>query len=204
MSAILPPDTLAAIEAQVWGLLEAGTRSHRAPFHHGVVGTLGDDGPNLRTVILRGVDAGARRLRFHTDRRSPKFAELERDPRIAWTFYDEPSRLQLRVWGRAALHHGDALAEAHWQATPLNSRRVYQVLSAPGAISADPAADLPPELDDARWTAGFSERARPHFAVVVTAVTRLQALYLHHAGHRRVEFRYGPDGQREIAHWLVP
>ena len=33
----LPPDTLDAIEAEAWTLLEAGGRSFRAPFHSGQI-----------------------------------------------------------------------------------------------------------------------------------------------------------------------
>ncbi len=207
MSSNTPPpsDDLDHIEAEVWTLLAAGARSHRAPFHSGVVGTITADGPNLRTVILRGADAAARRIRFHTDTRSPKFAELSADPRLAWTFYDEPSRLQLRLWGMAILHHDDALADAQWLATPLNSRRIYHAVTAPGTSSDVPTGGLPPELDDARWTAEFSERARPCFAVIETAVTRLEALYLHHAGHRRAAFHYELEsGDRLTAGWLIP
>lgn len=200
----LPPDTLDAIEAQAWAMLVAGTRSHRAPFHSGMVATTGADGPALRTVILRGADAEAHRLRFHTDTRSPKFAELTADPRLAWAFYDEPSRLQLRLRGQAVVHHDDAVADAQWQATPLNSRRIYHAVVAPGSVSEAATSGLPPALDDGRWTLEYSERARPNFAVVETFVTHLEALFLHHAGHRRAAFRYAADGRREDARWLVP
>lgn len=200
----VPPDTLDAIEAQAWAMLVAGTRSHRAPFHSGMVATTGADGPALRTVILRGADAETHRLRFHTDTRSPKFSELKTDARLAWAFYDEPSRLQLRLRGEAILHSDDAVADAQWLATPLNSRRIYHAVVAPGSISEDATSGLPPELGDGRWTLDYSERARPNFAVVETCVTELEALFLHHAGHRRARFRYGPDGLRIAAHWLIP
>jgi len=200
----LPPDTLDAIEAEAWTLLEAGGRSFRAPFHSGQIASIGADGPNVRTVILRGADAAGRRIWCHSDRRSPKFAELAADPRVAWTLYDEGSRLQFRAWGHARLHHDDAVAEERWATTVLNSRRVYQVLDAPGSTSPLPTAGTPPELDDGRWTIDFSERGRAHFAVVETVVQRLEALYLHHAGHRRASFRYDADGCRTAADWQVP
>ena len=200
-----PPDTLDAIDAESWALIEAGGASFRAPFHSGQLASIGPDGPNVRTVILRGADAATRRIWCHTDTRSPKFAELTADPRVAWTLYDEGARLQFRAWGRAVLHHDDAVADQRWAATVLNSRRVYQVTAAPGTVSPVPTAGAPPELDDdSRWTIDFSERGRAHFAAVETVVTRLEALYLHHAGHRRASFRYRADGSRIDADWLIP
>ncbi len=200
----LPPESLDAVEAEAWAFLEAGGRSFRAPFHSGVIGTLGAEGPSTRVVILRGADGPRRRVWCHTDTRSPKFAEIRADPRVAWTLYDEPSRLQFRLWGRASLHHDDALADERWAATAMNSRKIYQAVVAPGTVSPVPTTGHPPELDDERWTLEFSERGRPNFAVVETVVTRLEALYLHHAGHRRIGIHYGVDGQRLSADWLVP
>lgn len=200
----LPPDSLDAIEAEAWSLIEAGGRSFRAPFHAGTLGTIGEDGPNLRTVILRGADGASRRIWCHTDIRSPKIAELGADPRIGWTLYDEPSRLQFRAWGIAVIHHGDDCARARWQTTVLNSRRIYHAVAAPSSVSPVATGGLPPELDDARWTPEYSERGEPNFVALETVITRLEALYLHHAGHRRALFRYGADGARTAADWLIP
>jgi pyridoxamine 5'-phosphate oxidase len=200
----LPPDTLDAVEAESWQLIEAAGSSFRAPFHSGQLATVSADGPNIRTVILRGADAGSRRIWCHTDVRSPKFDEISADPRVAWTLYDEGARLQFRAWGLARLHHDDEVARARWATTVLNSRRIYHAVAAPGTVSPEPTGGLPPELDDGRWTAEFSERAWPNFAAVATVVTRLEALYLHHAGHRRASFRYDVDGRRITADWLIP
>ncbi|MBA4284060.1 MAG: hypothetical protein C0434_00825 [Xanthomonadaceae bacterium] len=200
----LPPDGLDAVEAEAWRFIEAGGRSFRAPFHSGVLGSIGPDGPNLRTVILRGADGAGRRIWCHTDIRSPKIAELSADPRVAWTFYDEPSRLQLRAWGRAVIHFGDDLARHRWQATVLNSRRIYHAVAPPSSISPVATGGLPPELDDARWTPELSERGEANFAALETVISRLEALYLHHAGHRRASFRYDASGARTAADWLIP
>lgn len=198
------PEDLGGFERLAWQRLEAGTRSHRAPFHSGVIATVAGDGPNLRTVILRAVDSTAHRLRFHTDRRSPKVAELAADAAVAWVFYDEPLRLQLRLWGRARLHGDDQLADAQWRATTLNSRRIYHAVAAPGSSSEGPSDGLPDALADSRWDQAFSEQARPNFVVVETCITRLDALSLNHAGHRRAEFRYDADGRPSAARWLLP
>lgn len=203
-SARIPPDSLDAIEAEAWAFIEAGGRSFRAPFHAGTFGTIGADGPNLRTVILRGADGSTRRIWCHTDIRSPKIAELAADARIAWTLYDEPSRLQFRAWGRGKVHHGNDTAHARWQATALNSRRIYHAVAPPSSISAEPTGGLPPELDDERWTLDYSERGAANFVALETVITRLEALYLHHAGHRRASFRYDVDGLRTAAEWLIP
>lgn len=200
----VPPDSLDAIEAEAWAFIEAGGASFRAPFHAGTLGTIGADGPNLRTVILRGADGASRRIWCHTDIRSPKIAELAADARVGWTLYDEAERLQFRAWGHAVVHHGNDVARDRWQATALNSRRIYHAVAAPTSISPVATGGLPPELDDERWTLAFSERAATNFVALETVVSRLEALYLHHAGHRRAVLRYGADGTRSSADWLIP
>lgn len=207
----MPPDDLDALEARAWAELAAGTRSHRAAFHAGTVATQDADGPSARVVILRAVDADARRLVFHTDRRSPKVVALAADPRIGWSFYDAAGRLQLRLHGHARLHFDDAFADARWAASRPASRRAYLTTAAPGSRLPQPGDGLPPEVppedghgrataDDGPWVAP----ARAAFAVVETLIERLDVLVLHHGGHRRARYGYAADGSRHTAAWVVP
>ncbi len=190
-------DDLDETLAECWRLLARGVADRRSPFHSPTIATVGRDGvPRARVVILRGCDPSARRLRFHTDRRSAKVAEIAINPALALTGYDAGAKVQIRVEGHATLHVDDAVADAAWAASRPFSRVCYGVVPGPGTpIGQGGAFSLP---------AGEHEIAagRDHFCAVQVAVERIEWLYLAHDGHRRARFTAGETGF--AGQWLTP
>jgi hypothetical protein len=187
---------LTETRAQAWALLVRGVADRRSPFHAPTVASLGLDGrPRARVVILRGCDAASATLRFNTDRRTEKFAELARDPRVALTGYDAGSKIQIRIEGEASLHSNDAVADAAWEASRPFSRICYGTAPAPGVMLGD-GGDFSLPSADAEIAAG-----RANFSTVVIRARTLEWLYLAHAGHRRARFDLSSNGQGV---WLTP
>lgn len=177
-------------------MLVRGAADRRHPFHTPQVATVGEDGaPSVRTVVLRGVEPAARRLRFHTDRRSRKARELAAEPRLAIHAYHPAARIQLRLWGTATLHRDDAVAEAAWAATRPFSRACYRLAAAPGSPADDPQAALAVSGDG-------PEAGREAFLAVTVSVARMEFLHLAASGHRRALYDWS-SGALE-ARWLVP
>lgn len=189
-----PPSFYNDLEASLvraWQLIGRGTVDRRSPMHTPSVATTGRDGsPQVRVVVLRGVDGAARTLRFHTDKRSGKFADLSLDNRICVLGYDGTQKIQLRLTGRAQLHNLDALAQAAWDASRTMSRFCYTQGCAPGMPIVDPG--LPEPLAD-----GYE-----NFVVVVVSITSIEWLYLAAQGHRRARFTW--DQGQLSATWLAP
>jgi hypothetical protein len=187
---------LAAALGDAWARLEEGVRNRRSPFHSPMAATIGLDGqPRARVVILRGCEPAERSLRFHTDRRSDKIAELIRQPRIALTAYDAAAKVQVRAEGQASLHKDDAVADAAWDGSRVFSRICYGAEPGPGSELAGPGAFRLP-ADEAEIAAG-----RAHFCAVRIVVERLEWLYLAHEGHRRARFDVA-SGANGV--WLSP
>lgn len=186
-------DDLPGTLAEAFRLLSRGVADRRSPFHTPCLGTVDADGaPVLRTVVLRGFDPAARRIRIHTDLRSGKAAELRANPAVALHGYDAAAQVQLRLSGTATVHAADEVADAAWAASRPFSRRCYATPDAPGTACA-----TPPE-------APTDEAAgRPHFAAVLIAFDRLDWLWLCADGHRRARFAWAADGA-PAATWLVP
>jgi pyridoxamine 5'-phosphate oxidase len=172
--AAIPPiyNDLDAMDAHAWTLLARGANEARSLLHTPVLASIGLDGaPQARTVVLRAVDRAARQLRIHTDRRSPKFAELQHDPRVTLLAYDAAETLQVRLRGAASLHTGDALAHAAWVASAPSSRACYAQTEPPG--SAIDCPGIAPPVPASESQAGYE-----NFAVVLLSVTAIETLYL--------------------------
>ncbi len=201
--ATTPTLTLPGVESQAWTLLADGSRNPKDAFYTGTLGTLGNAGPSLRTVVLRGADPQQRITVCYSDVRAGKVAELLENPAVSWLFWDDGRKVQLRLNGRATVHTGDALADEHWQGTSPSNRRSYLAGPAPGTAQPFPTSGLPEGLDARQPNEEESAAGRPHFAVIVTQVERLEWLWLARSGHRRAAFRYAGT-ERVVATWLVP
>jgi pyridoxamine 5'-phosphate oxidase len=114
-------------------------RSEPADPNAMALATVGDDGlPNLRMVLMKGIDA--RGFVFYTNLESQKGRELEAQPKAALNFYWKSLNRQVRVRGPVE-PVGDAEADAYFatrprlaqvgawaslQSTPLESRMAFE------------------------------------------------------------------------------
>lgn len=152
--------------------------------------------PDVRTVILRAIDEDQYSLQFHTDSRSGKVAEMRRQPRVALHVYDEPRKLQLRLYGDAELHQDDELARAAYRTSGDMNRFCDQRLPAPGEPLTDPSAvSRPGSVDEIDFSGDC-------FMVVNVTVDMLDWLYLHPEGHRRARWSATSEGWH--GQWLMP
>jgi hypothetical protein len=197
------PRTLDEIERQCFTLLVRGVRDRRSALHVATLASAGRDGfPAARSVVLRAVDPAGRVLRFHTDRRSAKYAEMDADPRVAILFYDPRARLQFRFQALATLHHGDDVARGAWAGVSTGSRRCYLGL-APGSAQFAPASGLPAELETRPPTAAETTPGFANFSIIQARLLDLDWLHLAAGGHRRARFAWTQDAPT-VATWLAP
>ncbi|WP_290887502.1 pyridoxamine 5'-phosphate oxidase family protein [Arenimonas sp.] len=193
-------DSLDAVWTHAWARLLAGARSGGDPFHQGVLATVSSDGPQARYAVLRAVDPTGGTVAFHTDRRSPKVAQLAVDPRVAWCFFGHGE--QVRLSGTVVLHHDDAEAEAAWSASRRSSRQNYAGLNAPGTFVGQPGEGGPPGLGAPPLDAAALVAARGHFALARVQVHALDWLSLSAQGHVRARFEREPGGWQSS--WTTP
>jgi pyridoxine/pyridoxamine 5'-phosphate oxidase len=201
-----PPDFYNDLDLtfdHAWTLWVRGGADRRSAFHTPVVATVDASGaPQARVMVLRQADREARSLRFHTDRRSGKVAELAVRPDISVLGYDAASKIQLRVRGTGMiLQTGDAV-EAAWEKTGLPSRKCYLAHAGPGSLSEVPTSGLPDGYDARDPTLAQSLAGRAHFSILMVTVDSIEWVYLAASGHRRARFDWtGADWRKT---WLVP
>ncbi len=186
---------LPAFRDAALALLAEGVKNPRHPMHALALASLAGDGaPRLRSVVPRGLDAEARRLLIHTDRRSAKTGELRHDPRAALLGWDAGARVQVRLEGDCVLHHQDAAARQEWQLLRPAGRRIYRI----GPESGAPVA-VEGEIDPQRFG---EEEAFGNFTLIMFSFDVMDALFLGNQRHRRMRVDW-KAGKMRLA-WVVP
>jgi pyridoxamine 5'-phosphate oxidase len=183
---------------RIWSLLARGVADKRSPFNVPTVATVDAQGhAQVRTVVLRDCAPSERKLTFHTDCRSRKFDELTANPELAWHVWAPRQKLQVRISGRAALYHDNAVALAAWEQLHAGSRAIYKQALTPGTqISSPDASAAAPALS--------SSVALENFVLVETLVTAIEWLELAPDGHLRGLATWDPQKQDWEPHWLAP
>lgn len=192
MSADWPIDSLPELCAFIWDELGRVPDELPHPWRTPGLATVANDGPQVRTVVLRAVGIAERRLYAFSDARAPKARELSADNRAQWLFYDPARRVQLRAHTTVRVHRDDGIARSFWEAVPQANRRNYRSARPPGATVT--------RLESSREEIPESQPAQ--FAVLAASVTELDWLWLADGGHRRARFRWVIDSWS--GEWLVP
>jgi hypothetical protein len=195
-------DTLDAVLAEIWTMLETGVKRFNDPFHWPVLSTSAEDGPRSRAVILRQVSRAERLLVCHTDARASKAGEISACPDVSWLFYHPKRKVQLRITGQATLHRDDQFADEQWAKTRLTSRINYCSIEPPGTIVEKPSTGLPDFLRNKVPTLLESERGRKNFLAIACRIDSIDWLVLRLAGNRRARFKW--DNDMMNAAWLIP
>lgn len=185
---------LDAIERRVWDELVRCARQAGHGWRRAVLATSGEDGADARVVVLRDAHPSRWELLFYTDTRSPKTAQIARDPRATLVCWCPDIGWQLRLRCELELADDGLEVTSRW-AHVRHSPAAQDYLSplAPGSVVAQP--DRPAAATRSDDPACVQ---RTFFGVVTAKVKTLDWLELHAQGHRRA--RFSADGR----HWLAP
>jgi pyridoxamine 5'-phosphate oxidase len=195
-------NTLEGVLNEAWTMLKRGAQRFNDPFHWPVLGTTGEGGASLRTVILRQFILPERILVCHSDARADKVQEISNSAKVSWLFYHPKRKVQLRISGLAALHTDNQLADEQWSATKLTSRLNYCSVEPPGTPIDKPSSGLPDFLLNKVPTLLESEKGRKNFIAIASRIDSMDWLILKVLGNRRARFDWNEKGLN--ATWLIP
>lgn len=167
---------------EIWKTLVRATVDKKHPWRVAGFSTAGGNGPQVRSVILRAVNAVEHQLVFYTDARSQKMADIAHDPRVALLFWNAGNNTQLRVCGKASCESSELIVNDFWDQIPDYARRDYATLSAPGHV-----------LGSGGLLHDF-ETARRNFVVLNVGVHSMELLVLKREGHVRMGFEKRQGG----------
>lgn len=183
---------------EAWQRLEDGVGDRHSTFHLAKIGTVTLDGrPTQRTVVLRAANGIEKLLRFHTDKRSTKIAELSANPAISVIFYDPASKVQIRIDGTAQVHHDNDVSRNAWAETRSFSKACYLATEPPGSeVEAPPTAPT--------YDADADDIAYENFCAVTIDVTRLEWMHLASGGHKRAAYTWAKGQDTPTMSWIAP
>ncbi len=181
------PADLAAFLDHAWQRLSRGVADRRSAARHISFATVSLDGqPQVRTVVLRGVQRSQNVVEVHTDAASAKVTALQAHPFAQLLLWDDKPRLQIRLDARVEVLEGADVA-ALWDRVPPPAREAYGKVPPPGTpIDAPYAYDL------------LSDPAA--FRVLRCHILHIDLVELGQA-HRRATFCVE---DRWVGQWLVP
>ena len=191
------------VESLCWEMLVEGATNRKSAMHQAVISTAKDNRAFMRTVVLRRVDAGSKKIYLHTDNRSKKMEDINRNEHLSWLVYDQTLRAQIRLSGHAIVHHLDDLCTEQWAKTGHHSRRYYMTDQPPSTELDQPSTGLNEALTAFDYTLEESEVGFQHFVVVETCIDWMEWYYTHSKGNQRAVFTYS-DGSLSSATWLMP
>jgi hypothetical protein len=177
-------ESLRLIELSCWQQLERAAAQRDHPWRTMAMATTDGQIADVRSVILREVDAATRTLMFYTDVRSAKVEQLTSHPVGTVLAWSTELGWQLRLRCRFEIDHGGLAASSRWARLKLTpAAQDYLSPLAPGSmISSFDAPRAPREC----------------FALILAQVEAVDWLELHADGHRRAAFDV--RGSR----WLQP
>ncbi len=195
-------DNLDKFQHDAWHLLIKAALKRKGSYQTPTVATIGQDGhARQRVVVLREVDKPNRRLTLFTDARSDKVAELRAKPALSWLFWDPRKKVQVRMESKAVMEQGTGRCRAYWDKLPVQGRKSYAALQAPGTPQSSDAEPLPPSwhsdmpLEDTAY-------AFDNFMVITGAVSFIDCLHLHADGHQRATFTWEEEEWK--GQWVTP
>ena len=106
-------------------LLENGANERDHDFHIMTFCTIGKEGVEARSVVLRNFDKEKNIIRFHTDYRSPKLNDIKNNPNTVCLVYSYKLKTQLRIKTFSSIHYEDSIWNSSWDSTGLSSRKCY-------------------------------------------------------------------------------
>ena len=181
-------DSFAAIWQTLLHELHRGALDPKHPFRYLTVATVGEQFPQVRTVVMRQFTADLEFLAY-TDVRSSKVQELLEVPRVSLLFYHPKKQVQVRVQALATVHVEDELAQANWKRVSDKRRAEYQSELGPGKRIMHPKDG---------WE---SSSDHSYFSVLKFSPLSLEVLQLSREGHLRAQFDLASGWEGS---WLVP
>jgi len=150
-----------------------------------------NNAPQSRMVVLRKFLPDWT-LRFYTDYRSSKVADIKNHPSVSLLFWNPEERYQIRVQASATVHYQNEISEGEWQHVDDAAKKAYTTILAPGSGISQPN-EVRHQKDDTH-----------HFCVIDTLPFQIKVLQLNREDHLAMSFIRESAAEKWDGSWILP
>lgn len=151
-----------------------GYLKKKHPFRYPSLGSIENNSPTQRTVVLRDTTKDFELIMF-TDERSDKIKQLEINPNASLLFYHPKKLLQVKVEGQMKIIRSGKEYEDYWSRVQGKSQKDFITKNPPGT-----SIDNPDEVD-------YNENEH-HFCLLKLVPEQMEFLQLKRPNHIRARF----------------
>lgn len=169
----------------------AADTSHNLRFFSVATYNTDNNTPQSRMVVLRKFLPDWT-LRFYTDYRSSKVADIKYHPSVSLLFWNPEDRYQIRVQASASIHYQNEISENEWQNVDDASKKAYTTIPAPGTEISQP--------NEARHRKDNTH----HFCVIDALPFKIKILQLNREDHLAINFLRESANEKWDGNWILP
>ena len=113
------------IYEKIESLMSEALKNSAHPYRTFSLATIDEKMPSLRTVVLRDFSLEKNYFDCHSDLRSPKIKQLEKNNEFSALFYSSEKKIQLRFKGTVEIFHKNSITKQRWDNVTPSSKRCY-------------------------------------------------------------------------------
>ena len=138
----------------------------------------------------------------HSDLRSPKIKQLEKNKVFSALFYSSEKKIQLRFKGTVEIFHKNSITKQRWDNVTPSSKRCYMGPYNPSDILEEYHPNIPDNVQFKDPTDQDSLSAYNNFVIIRCHFYEIDFLKLKYSGHQRCKFIL--DKEKINVSWVAP
>ena len=183
-------------------LMSEALKDSSHPYRTFSLATVDEKTPSLRTVVLRDFSLNKQYFDCHSDLRSPKIKELNKNTKFSALFYSSEKKIQLRFNGTVEIFHQNSITKERWDKVTPSSKRCYMGPFNPSDSLEEYHPNIPDNVQFKNPSDKDSELGYNNFVIIRCNFNEIDFLRLKYSGHTRCKFTFEKEDVN--ASWVAP
>ena len=183
-------------------LMSEALKDSSHPYRTFSLATVDEKTPSLRTVVLRDFSLNKQYFDCHSDLRSPKIKELNKNRKFSALFYSSEKKIQLRFNGTVEIFHQNSITKERWDKVTPSSKRCYMGPFNPSDSLEEYHPNIPDNVQFKNPSDKDSELGYNNFVIIRCYFNEIDFLKLKYSGHKRCKFTF--EKEDVTASWVAP
>ena len=190
------------IYKKIESLMSESLKDSSHPYRTFSLASIDEKMPNLRTVVIRDFSLEKNYFDCHSDLRSPKIKQLEKNKEFSALFYSYEEKIQLRFKGAVEIFYKNSTTKQRWDNITPSSKRCYMGPYSPSDILEEYHPNIPDNVQFQDPTDQDSISGYNNFVIIRCHFYEIDFLKLKYSGHQRCKFTF--DKENINVSWVAP